>query len=51
MFYADLQNKLQLAGIHSQNKREVTAMQESTKHSMKELDVLSKPLPAPTRTQ
>ena len=51
MFYADLQNKLQLAGIHSQNKREVTMMQETTKHSMKELDVLTKPLPAPTRTQ
>jgi hypothetical protein len=51
MFYADLENKLQLAGVHAQNKREVTAMQESTKHSMKELDVLTKPLPAPTRTQ
>jgi hypothetical protein len=51
MFYADLENKLQLAGIHAQNKREVTAMQEITKHSMKELDVLAKPLPAPTRTQ
>jgi len=26
-------------------------MQEGTKHSMKELDVLSKPMPAPKRTQ
>ena len=51
MFYADLQNKLQLAGMHTQNKREVTAIQEATKHSIKELDVLTKSLPAPRRTQ
>ena len=50
MFYDNLDNKLQLAGIHAQNKREVTVMQESTKHSMKELDVLTKPAPA-SRTQ
>jgi hypothetical protein len=46
MFYDNLSNKLQLAGIHARNKRETTAMQEVTKHSMKELDVLSKPPPA-----
>jgi len=42
MFYDNLENKLQLAQIHSQNKRDVTLMQESTKHSMKELDVIAK---------
>lgn len=51
MFYDNLDNKLQLAGIHARNKRDVTVMQEGTRHSIKELDVLSKPLPAPTRTQ
>jgi len=45
MFYDNLQNKLQLAGIHAQNKRETTAFVEMNKHSMKELDVLSKPQP------
>ena len=49
MFYDNLDNKLQLAGIHAQNKRDTTLMQETTKHSMKELDVLSKP--TPQRTQ
>jgi hypothetical protein len=43
MFYDNLNNKLQLAGIHAQNKREVTALTEMNKHSMKELDVLSRP--------
>ena len=43
MFYDNLDNKLQLAGIHARNKREVTSMQEITKHSMKELDVISRP--------
>jgi len=47
MFYDNLNNKLQLAGIHARNKREVTSMQEGTKHSMKELDVLTRPSPAP----
>lgn len=51
MFYDNLDNKLQLAGVHARNKRETTLMQEMTKHSMKELDVLSKPFPAPKRTQ
>lgn len=51
MFYDNLDNKLQLAGIHASNKRDVTLIHESTQHSMKELDVLAKPLPAPTRTQ
>ena len=51
MFYDNLDNKLQLAGIHAGNKRDVTLMQEGTKYSMKELDVLTKPLPAPQRTQ
>ena len=43
MFYDNLENKLQLAGIHAQNKRETTALVELNKHSMKELDVLNKP--------
>jgi hypothetical protein len=43
MFYDNLENKLQLAGIHAQNKRETIALQEMNKHSMKELDVLSRP--------
>jgi hypothetical protein len=43
MFYDNLENKLQLAGIHAQNKRETTALVEMNKHSMKELDVLSRP--------
>lgn len=43
MFYDNLDNKLQLAGIHARNKREVTTIQEATKHSMKELDVLTRP--------
>lgn len=43
MFYDNLDNKLQLAGIHAQNKRETTALIEMNKHSMKELDVMSKP--------
>jgi hypothetical protein len=43
MFYDNLENKLQLAGIHAQNKRETTALTEMNKHSMKELDVLSRP--------
>jgi hypothetical protein len=51
MFYDNLDNKLQLAGIHASNKRDVTLIHESTQHSMKELDVLAKPLPAPSRTQ
>ena len=42
MFYDNLENKLQLAGIHARNKRDTTLMQETTKHSMKELDVISK---------
>jgi hypothetical protein len=43
MFYDNLENKLQLAGIHARNKRETTLLTEMNKHSMKELDVLSKP--------
>jgi len=50
MFYDNLDNKLQLAGIHARNKRDTTLMQESTKHSIKELDVLSKPA-TPQRAQ
>ena len=42
MFYDNLDNKLQLAGIHAQNKRETTVMTEVNKHSMKELDVMAK---------
>jgi len=45
MFYDNLDNKLQLAGIHAQNKREVTAMSEGTKHSIAELNLLAKPSP------
>ncbi len=52
MFYDNLENKLQLAGIHARNKRETTAMQESTRHSIKELEILTKPVPpAPQRAQ
>lgn len=43
MFYDNLDNKLELAGIHARNKRETTAMQESTRHSIKELEILTKP--------
>ena len=38
MFYDNLENKLQLAQIHSQNKRETVAMSEGTKHSIAELE-------------
>ena len=47
MFYDNLDNKLQLAGIHAQNKRETVAMSEGTKHSIAELNLLAKPAPAP----
>jgi len=50
MFYDNLDNKLQLAGIHARNKRDTTLMQESTRHSIKELDVLTRP-PTSQRTQ
>jgi len=46
MFYDNLDNKLQLAGIHARNKRETVAMSESTKHSVAELNLLAKPAPA-----
>ena len=52
MFYDNLDNKLQLAQIHSQNKRETTAMSEGTKHSIAELNLLAKPLaPPPSRNK
>ena len=47
MFYDNLDNKLQLAGIHARNKRETVAMSEATKHSVAELQLLAKPAPAP----
>jgi hypothetical protein len=47
MFYDNLDNKLQLAGIHARNKRETVAMSEGTKHSIAELNLLAKPTPAP----
>jgi len=46
MFYDNLNNKLQLAGIHARNKRETVAISESTKHSIAELNLLAKPVPA-----
>jgi len=46
MFYDNLDNKLQLAGIHARNKRETVAMSEATKHSVAELNLLAKPAPA-----
>jgi hypothetical protein len=45
MFYDNLENKLQLAGIHARNKRETVAMSEGTKHSIAELNLLAKPAP------
>jgi hypothetical protein len=45
MFYDNLENKLQLAGIHARNKRETTVMTEGTKHSIAELNLLAKPAP------
>jgi len=45
MFYDNLENKLQLAGIHAQNKRETIAMSEGTKHSIAEMNLLAKPAP------
>ena len=50
MFYDNLDNKLQLAGIHARNKRETTVMSEATKHSIAELNLLSKPAPAQGKT-
>lgn len=47
MFYDNLDNKLQLAGIHARNKRETIAMSEGTKHSIAELNFLAKPIAAP----
>lgn len=49
MFYDNLENKLQLAGIHARNKRETTVVQEANKHSMKELDVMAKLAEPPKR--
>ena len=49
MFYDNLDNKLQLAGIHARNKRETVAMSEGTKHSIAELNFLAKPIAAPNR--
>lgn len=46
MFYDNLDNKLQLAGIHARNKRETVAMSEGTKHSIAEMNLLAKPLTA-----
>lgn len=46
MFYDNLENKLQLAGIHARNKRVTTTMIEGTKHSIAELNLLAKPDPA-----
>lgn len=48
MFYDELNNKLQLAGIHSRSSEQQVALQEATKHSMKELDVIAK-LAAPPK--
>lgn len=45
MFYDNLDNKLQLAGIHARSNREQTAMTESTKHSIAELNLMAKPPP------
>jgi phosphoribosylanthranilate isomerase len=46
MFYDDLQNKLQLAGIHAGVKREGQIMSEATKNNVAELNLLAKALPA-----
>jgi hypothetical protein len=45
MFYDDLQNKLQLAGIHAGVKREGQIMSETTKKNIAELNFLAKALP------
>jgi len=44
MFYDNLENKLQLAGIHARNKRETVLMSEGTKHSIAEMNLLAKPV-------
>ena len=46
MFYDNLDNKLQLAGIHARNKRETVSLSEGTKHSIAEMNLLAKPTPA-----
>lgn len=43
MFYDNLDNKLQLAGIHARNKRDTVAMDAGTKHSIAEMNLLAKP--------
>jgi hypothetical protein len=45
MFYDNLDNKLQLAGIHARNKRETVSLSEGTKHSIAEMNLLAKPIP------
>jgi hypothetical protein len=51
MFYDNLENKLQLAGIHARNKRQTTIVQEGTKHSIAELNLLAKPTPTNASTK
>lgn len=46
MFYDNLNNKLELAGIHAANNRTNTLITEGTKHSIAELNLLAKPSPA-----
>jgi len=46
MFYDNLDNKLQLAGIHASNNRGNVLITEGTKHSIAELNLLAKPTPA-----
>lgn len=50
MFYDNLENKLQLAGIHASNNRQNTIIDAGTKYSIAELNALTKPAPAATRT-
>ena len=45
MFYDNLENKLELAGIHARNNRVNTTMQEATKANVAELNFLAKALP------
>ena len=49
MFYDNLENKLQLAGIHAQVNKQTNLITEGTKHSIAELNLLSKSIPTSPR--